>query len=82
MGLLRYGGPLLKFSQLQAAAELGQKDKEYTELIHFLTNEIRTLLNIDEEVNAVSSPEDAVAFVMEITSFLKELSTDCWNKKC
>lgn len=72
----------MKFSQLQAAAELGQKDKEYTELIHFLTNEIRTLLNIDEEVNAVSSPEDAVAFVMEITSFLKELSTDCWNKKC
>ncbi|KAJ8981702.1 hypothetical protein NQ317_003423 [Molorchus minor] len=35
---------------------------------------IRTLLGIDEEVNAISSPEDSVAFVMEITSFLKELN--------
>lgn len=69
-----YSGPLIKFSQLQAAAEIGQKDVEYTKLVAFLTHEIRTLLNIDEEVNAISSPEDSVAFVMEITSFLKELN--------
>lgn len=42
--------------------------------MHFLTNELRTLLNIDEEVNAISSPEDSVSFVMEVSSFLKELS--------
>jgi hypothetical protein len=43
-------------------------------LVSFLTNELRTLLNIDEEVNPISNLEDAVAFIMEISSFLKELS--------
>jgi hypothetical protein len=43
-------------------------------LVSFLTNELHTLLNIDEEVNPISNLEDAVAFIMEISSFLKELS--------
>ncbi|KAL1517950.1 hypothetical protein ABEB36_001646 [Hypothenemus hampei] len=69
-----YTGPLLKLPQLEAAVKIGQKHEEFTKLVSFLTNEIKTLLNIDEEVNAISSPEDSVVFVMEITSFLKELN--------
>ncbi|XP_066256257.1 protein FAM98B-like [Euwallacea similis] len=69
-----YNGHLLKLSELQAATEIGQKGKDFTELVQFLTKELRTLLSLDEQVNAVTSPGDAVAFVMEITSFLKELS--------
>ncbi|XP_060520173.1 protein FAM98A [Cylas formicarius] len=65
-----YSGPLLKSANLQS----GPKDVLYTTLVSFLTNEIRTLLGIDEEVNAIASPEDSVSFVMEITSFLKELN--------
>lgn len=72
--LHRYSGPLSKYSQLHAAVEVGQKHEEFTKLISFLTKEIRTLLNVDEEVNSISSPEDSVAFIMEVTSFLKELS--------
>lgn len=56
------------------AIEGGPKNVEFTQLVNFLTNEIRTLLGIDEEVNAITAPEDSVEFIMEITSFLKELS--------
>ncbi|KAF7282813.1 hypothetical protein GWI33_001953 [Rhynchophorus ferrugineus] len=69
-----YSGPLSKYSQLHAALEVGQKHEEFTKLVSFLTKEIRTLLNVDEEVNPISSPEDSVAFVMEVTSFLKEIN--------
>ncbi|KAJ8936859.1 hypothetical protein NQ318_012822 [Aromia moschata] len=74
LNLIGYNGPLLQKTQLPVAIEGGPKNVEYTQLVNFLTNEIRTLLAIDEEVNAVTSPEDSVAFVMEITSFLKELN--------
>ncbi|KAH1000056.1 protein FAM98A-like [Dendroctonus ponderosae] len=69
-----YSGPLCKYSDLHDACEIGPKDKSYTKLVQFLSNEIRILLSIDEEVNEITSPEDSVAFVMEVTSFLKELN--------
>ncbi|KAG5869675.1 hypothetical protein JTB14_035601 [Gonioctena quinquepunctata] len=69
-----YSGPLLQKPQFPIAIEGGPKSIEYTKLVNFLTNEIRTLQGIDEEVNAISCPEDSVAFIMEITSFLKELN--------
>ncbi|KAJ3661476.1 hypothetical protein Zmor_005886 [Zophobas morio] len=71
---LGYSGPLLDKSNLDAALEEGAKSIEYTKLVNFLTNELRTLLNIDEQVNPITSPEDAVAFIMEVSSFLKELN--------
>ncbi|XP_057657956.1 protein FAM98B isoform X1 [Diorhabda carinulata] len=71
--VIQYNGPLTQKSNFPIAIEGGPKSIEYTELVHFLTNEIRTLQGIDEEVNPISAPEDAVAFIMEVTSFLKEL---------
>lgn len=65
---------MLKKPNFPIAVEGGPKNVEYTHLINFLTSEIRTLLSIDEEVNPINSPEDSAAFIMEITSFLKELS--------
>lgn len=56
------------------AVEGGPKNVEFTQLVNFLTNEIRTLLEIDEEVNPITAPEDSAAFIMEVTSFLRELS--------
>lgn len=70
----RYTGPLLNKADLIAAIDGGPKSIEYTKTINFLTNEIRTLSNIDEEVNAIAIPEDSVSFIMELTSLLKELS--------
>nr|XP_023026562.1 protein FAM98B isoform X1 [Leptinotarsa decemlineata] len=69
-----YSGPLLQKPHFPLAIEGGPKSIEYTKVINFLTNEIRTLQGIDEEVNAITCPEDSVAFIMEVTSFLKELN--------
>ncbi|CAH0547261.1 unnamed protein product [Brassicogethes aeneus] len=69
-----YKGLLINKTELIAAIDGGQKSIPYTELVKYVTNEIRTLSNIDEEVNAISTPEDSVSFVMELSSFLKELN--------
>lgn len=69
-----YNGPCLQKPNFPIAVEGGPKNIEYTKLVNFLTNEIRTLSGIDEEVNEISTPEDSVSFIMEVTSFLKELS--------
>jgi hypothetical protein len=71
---LGYTGSLLEKENFDIALQEGAKSVEFTKLVSFLTNELRTLLNIDEEVNPISNLEDAVAFIMEISSFLKELS--------
>lgn len=73
LNIIGYNGPLSQKPNFPIAIEGGAKSTEYTEFVHFLTNEIRTLQGIDEEVNPITSPEDAVAFIMEVTSFLKEL---------
>ncbi|CAH2018143.1 unnamed protein product [Acanthoscelides obtectus] len=69
-----YNGLLMQKPNFPMAIEGGPKSVEYTKLVNYLTNEIRTLLEIDEEVNTINAPEDAVAFIMEVTSFLKELN--------
>ncbi|KAJ3629782.1 hypothetical protein MTP99_014149 [Tenebrio molitor] len=71
---LGYTGSLLEKENFDIALQEGAKSVEFTKLVSFLTNELRTLLNIDEEVNPISNLEDAVAFIMEISSFLKELN--------
>ncbi|RZC38208.1 protein FAM98A [Asbolus verrucosus] len=71
---LGYSGPLTDKKNLEVALQEGAKSIEYTKLVNFLTNEIRGLLNIDEKVNTISSPEDSVTFIMEVSSFLKELN--------
>lgn len=65
---------MLQKPNFPLAIEGGPKNIEYTQLVNFLTNEIRTLLGIDEEVNPITAPEDSAAFIMEVTSFLRELS--------
>lgn len=42
-------------------------------MVAYLTNELRALDKIDEEVNAITNPEDSISFLMELSSFLKEL---------
>ncbi|CAG9761410.1 unnamed protein product [Ceutorhynchus assimilis] len=59
---------------LHVAIEAGLKDKQYNNLIQFLTTELRALLNMDEDVNCATSLEDYTAFVMIISSFLRELN--------
>ncbi|XP_045464479.1 protein FAM98A isoform X1 [Harmonia axyridis] len=69
-----YQGNLLQKQNLRNSIQYGSKSIEYTKLVSYLTNEIRTLSKLDEKVNPISSPEDSISFMMEISSFLKEMS--------
>lgn len=69
-----YSGNLSQQELLHNAVANGPKSIDYTKLVNYLANEICVLGNFDENVNVISSPEDAVAFIMEVTSLLKELS--------
>ncbi|XP_022911066.1 protein FAM98A [Onthophagus taurus] len=68
-----YTGELLDATLLEKALNDGPKSIEYTKLIEEITSSLRDLCKIDEQVNAISSPEDSAAFLMELSSFLKEL---------
>lgn len=73
MTFFSYDGPLLDKQLLQKAVEVGPKSSDYTQLVSLLAKELKTLCNIDEEVNAITNPEDSITFLMELSSFLKEL---------
>ncbi|XP_046399941.1 uncharacterized protein LOC124166455 [Ischnura elegans] len=68
-----YTGPMLEDGALEKAIEGGPKSIEYTELVSWLSNELKTLCNLEEHVNAITSPDDSSSFIMEVSSFLKEL---------
>lgn len=61
------------FENLHEIIEVGPKDIQYTNIVSYATDELRSLCNIDEKVNPISSPEDSISFLMELSSFLKEL---------
>lgn len=53
--------------------EGGPKSAEYTGLIHEMSEELKSLCSLDESVNATEGPDDASSFLLELSSFLKEL---------
>lgn len=59
--------------QLESAVAEGPKSVEYTKLVDFLSKELKTLCSLDEHVNAIHGPEDSSSFLLEVSSFLKEL---------
>lgn len=69
----RYSGTELDKASLETALSEGPKSILYTKIVTFLTNELRVLCKIDEQVNKIDAPEDSVSFLMELSSFLKEL---------
>ncbi|KAK9751594.1 Protein of unknown function (DUF2465) [Popillia japonica] len=58
---------------LETALDEGPKNILYTEIVTYLTNELKVLCKIDEQVNTITAPEDSISFLMELSSFLKEL---------
>lgn len=71
---LGYTGKLTAESDLKKAIEIGPKSIEFTELIAWLAKEIQTLLELESRVNAVTDSDDSSSFLLEVSSFLKELS--------
>ncbi|KAF4523448.1 hypothetical protein B566_EDAN010381 [Ephemera danica] len=67
-------GPMLEAERLKAALQGGAKSPDFTELVAWISQELKSFCKLDEHVSATSSPEDSSHFLMELGSFLKELN--------
>lgn len=77
--LLSYTGPMLDPTKLRLALQTGPKSMDFTQLVSWLTNQIGSFSGIDESVQPTSSPDDSSHFLLELSTYLKELG--CVNKK-
>nr|XP_049707827.1 protein FAM98B [Helicoverpa armigera] len=76
---LGYEGPLSDEAAFSKALEGGPKSLEFTKLVHILAEEIKTLCNLEETVNMMNDVDESSSFLLELSSFLKELK--CPYKK-
>ncbi|XP_017770236.1 PREDICTED: protein FAM98A [Nicrophorus vespilloides] len=70
---INYKGPYTDQAKLEELIVLGLGSLNFFELIVYLTNEIRVLYKLDENVSPVTSLGDTTEFIMELSSFLREL---------
>lgn len=54
-------------------SEGGARCPAYTRLVAWAAGELRVLANMEDMINATTSAEDHSSFLMEVSSFLKEL---------
>ncbi|CAH0718520.1 unnamed protein product, partial [Brenthis ino] len=76
---LGYEGPLADDVAFAKALDGGPKSLEYTKLVHILAEELKQLCKVEETVNMMNDPDESSAFLLELSSFLKELG--CPYKK-
>lgn len=74
-----YEGPLCDTEKLQQALDKGAKSVDFTGLVAWLTQQLVLFGNIEEKVHATTSPDDSSSFLLELSSFLRELG--CINKQ-
>ncbi|GIX71797.1 protein FAM98A [Caerostris darwini] len=60
-------------SKIKEAVEIGSKSIEFTQLIEWFSKELQTLCKMDSCVNAITDSADSSSFLLEVSSFLKEL---------
>lgn len=70
---------MLDAEKLSQALKLGAKSTDFTSLVAWLAEQLRTFIDIDETVHATASAEDASSFLLELSFFLKEVG--CINEK-
>ncbi|KAM3968685.1 protein FAM98A [Aphomia sociella] len=70
---LGYDGPLLEELEFSKALEGGPKSLEFTKLVYILADELKKLCHLEETINMINDPDDSVTFLLELSSFLKEL---------
>ncbi len=63
----------LDASTLAKAINDGPKSIAYTKLVEWITKELQILYSLDEHVNAITTPDDSSSFLLELSSFLKEI---------
>lgn len=57
----------------------GAKSVDFTGLVSWLTKQLASFGNLDEDVQPTASPEDSSTFLLELSSFLKEIG--CVNSQ-
>ncbi|KAL1124809.1 hypothetical protein AAG570_001430 [Ranatra chinensis] len=72
-GLIEINYTKLDKEDLKKAVDGGPRSLEYTQLVEWIANELRYLYKLDEHVGAISTPDDYTTFLLELSSFLKEL---------
>ncbi|XP_075213317.1 protein FAM98A-like [Lycorma delicatula] len=60
-------------SNFENAINEGPKSISYTQLIEWISKELKVLCSLEEHVNQITAPEDSSSFLLELSSFLKEL---------
>ncbi|KAH9642414.1 hypothetical protein HF086_007546 [Spodoptera exigua] len=70
---LGYEGPLTEEAAFAKALDGGPKSLDFTKLVHILAEEIKKLCNLEETVNMMNDPDESSSFLLELSSFLKEL---------
>ncbi|XP_015510421.1 protein FAM98A [Neodiprion lecontei] len=73
-----YSGALSDANELSKALKDGPKSVEFTKLVAWLAEELSAFGEVDDSVNAITTPEDSSHFLLELSSFLKELG--CANQ--
>ncbi|XP_059480500.1 protein FAM98A [Neocloeon triangulifer] len=73
LGDVGYTGPMHEDGRLRKAIEDGVTSKDFTELVAWLSQELKSLCDLDEHITPVTDPEDAEHFMLETSGFLKEL---------
>lgn len=58
---------------LEKALESSTKSPEFVKAVVWLASELKALCKLDEQINDFSSSEDAASFLLELSSFLKEI---------
>ncbi|KAL0859894.1 hypothetical protein ABMA27_010226 [Loxostege sticticalis] len=76
---LGYEGSLTDEVAFAKALDGGPKSLEFTKLVHILAEELKKLLHLEETVNMMNDADESSSFLLELSSFLKELG--CPYKK-
>lgn len=71
---LGYSGPALDDDVFSSIKEEGLCMPQYTELVAWLTQEIKSFIGLEEHVNPIASSDDSTEFVMELSGILRELN--------
>ncbi|XP_072933899.1 protein FAM98A-like [Epargyreus clarus] len=76
---LGYEGPLSDEAVFSKAIDGGPKSLDFTKLVHILAEELKKLCKMEESISMMNDPDESSAFLLELSSFLKELG--CPYKK-
>ncbi|XP_076441631.1 protein FAM98A-like isoform X2 [Babylonia areolata] len=69
---LGYTGPLSDLDALAEAVEEGPTSVTFTQLVEWLVQHIADLTGVEERVHAITCPDDASSFLLEVSGFLRE----------